>query len=182
MRLAMYYCNRMKTILSIFTFLIISNSIFAQRSIYGYVQDSASGERIVNAYVKVYGEDVSTTSNSFGYFTLKTNKDSCLLLISNPGFENQAKLVLINEPMPLLLVMSQTRTLKGAVVKSKKDDKIVNSTQMSSVSITMAQIKMLPRFFGEADVIKAIQLMPGIKGGSEGSSGLYVRGGDQTKI
>lgn len=76
MRLAMYYCNRMKTILSIFTFLIISNSIFAQRSIYGYVQDSASGERIVNAYVKVYGEDVSTTSNSFGYFTLKTNKDS----------------------------------------------------------------------------------------------------------
>ncbi len=184
MRLAMYYCNRMKTILSIFTFLIISNSIFAQRSIYGYVQDSASGERIVNAYIKVYGEDVSSTSNSFGYFTLKTNKDSCLLLISNPGFENQAKLVLINESMPLLITMNQTRTLKGAIVKSKKDDKVVNSTQMSSVSITMAQIKMLPRFFGEADIIKAIQLMPGIKGGSEGSSGLYVRGGgpDQNLI
>lgn len=148
----------------------------AQRTIYGYVQDSASGERVVNAYIKVFGEDVSTTTNNYGYFTLKTNQDSCLLLISNPGYDNNSLLVLKSTPLPINVQLMQVTVFK-TVAKAKRDDKIVNSTQMSSISITMSQIKMLPKFFGETDIIKAIQLMPGIKGGSEGSTGLYVRGG-----
>src|SRR5688572_27442225 len=137
-------------------------AINAQRTVYGYVQDSASGERIVNAYIKVLGEDVSTTSNNYGYFTLKTNLDSCLLMVSNAGYENNSVLVLKSTPLPLILPLIQVTTF-SVVAKAKKDDKVVNSTQMSSISITMAQIRMLPRFFGETDIIKAIQLMPGIK-------------------
>ena len=105
-------------------------------------------------------------------------------MVSNPGYDNYAILVLPSEAMPINITITLSTFFKGATVKARKDEKVVNSTQMSSVSITMAQIKMLPRFFGETDVIKAVQLMPGIKGGSEGSSGLYVRGGgpDQNLI
>lgn len=165
-------------------FILLSTTLFSQRNIYGYIQDSSSGERIVGAYIKVYGENTSTTSNNFGYFSLNTSLDSCLIMISSQGFDNQAVLVLPGYELPVMVSMVQATTFKGVTVKAKKDDKVVTSTQMSSVSVTMAQVKMLPRFFGETDIIKAIQLMPGIKGGSEGSSGLYVRGGgpDQNLI
>lgn len=173
----------MKSLLGIVCFFCITN-LFCQRTIYGYIQDSATEERIVNSYIKAYGEDYTTTSNNYGYFTITTLKDSCLLMVSNPGYENKAFLVLSNMVLPISIQIVKSTVFEGITVKSKRDDKIVNSTQMSSVSITMAQIKMMPRFFGETDIIKAVQLMPGIKGGSEGSSGLYVRGGgpDQNLI
>ena len=164
-------------------FLFISQ-VSGQRTINGYVQDSATGERLINAYIKVLGEDATALSNSYGYFTIKSNKDSCILLISYSGFENEAILVTGSSEMPLNIGLKQSVIFKGATVKVKKDDKLVNTTQMSSVSVSVSQIKLMPRFFGETDIIKAIQLMPGIKGGSEGTTGLYVRGGgpDQNLI
>lgn len=163
---------------------MLTMQLNAQRIVSGYVQDSVSGERLIGAYVKVYGEEVSSVTNNYGYFTVNTTKDSCLLLVSNSGYENKAYLVLNGDKLPVTIGLNQLRVFKGAVIRSDRTEKINMTTQMSSMSITMAQVKMLPKFFGETDIIKAVQLMPGIKGGPEGSSGLYVRGGgpDQNLI
>jgi hypothetical protein len=165
--------------------LFFSSGLWAQKTINGYVQDSATGERLINAYVRIFGEQNAAQTNNYGYFTVKSTKDTCILMVSYAGYANQAIQVTSKTELPLVIPMIvEETTFKGIVVKSKKDNKIVDETQMSSVSISVAQVKLMPRFFGETDIIKAIQLMPGVKGGSEGTTGLYVRGGgpDQNLI
>jgi len=160
------------------------SQLHSQITVYGYVQDSATGERQIGSFIKLVGEESSTITNNYGYFSLKTIKDSAVLVISHVGYSTEAILVTKNTPMPINIDLVSNFKLKTVKISAKKDDKTVNSTQMSNVSLSMNQIKMLPRFFGETDIIKAIQLMPGIKGGSEGNAGLYVRGGgpDQNLI
>ncbi len=166
--------------ISLFFLMLTSLGLSAQKTIYGYIQDSSSGERLVGAYVKIINENVATTTNNYGYFSLQTNKDTSYLYISYVGFTEKIVTVTAAAELPLNIFLPAGYQLKG-VKASKKDDKIVNSTQMSSVSMNVNQIKMMPRFMGESDIIKAIQLMPGVKGGSEGSTGLYVRGVVRTK-
>lgn len=174
----------MKKVLVLFFILLFHFHLFSQMTIYGYVQDSATAERQIGSFIKSVGEENSTITNNYGYFSLKTLKDSVVIVISHVGYTTDAILVTKNTPMPLTINLVSNFKLKAVKISAKKDDKIVTSTQMSNVTLSMNQIKMLPRFFGETDIIKAIQLMPGIKGGSEGNAGLYVRGGgpDQNLI
>ncbi len=170
--------------ISILLFLFVTLSTSAQKTIYGYVQDSTNGERLVGAYVKLVNEEASTSTNNYGYFSLQSNKDTPYLYISHVGFDGKTITILTTTELPLNVFLTPVYQFKGVKFNGKKDEKIVNSTQMSTITMNVQQIKMMPRFMGEADIIKAIQLMPGIKGGSEGSTGLYVRGGgpDQNLI
>ncbi|MDP2175179.1 MAG: TonB-dependent receptor plug domain-containing protein [Bacteroidota bacterium] len=172
----------------LFAFLIFTLCIFqlkSQNIVYGYVQDSSSQEKLIGTNIKVLNRSGSTLSNNYGYFSLKYQEDTIILSISHLGYKQTYLSVNKNTPMPIIIPIAQESVLFGNVtVKTKKESKIVEEVQMSTINITMNQIKMLPRFMGETDILKAIQLMPGIKGGSEGSTGLYVRGGgaDQNLI
>src|SRR5690349_14118832 len=91
----------------------------AQKVFNGYVQDSATGERLVNAYIKVMGESSSSVTNSFGYFTVRSSNDTCVLLISYAGYDNEAIRVTASTELPVNILMVQLTTFKGTVVKGK---------------------------------------------------------------
>lgn len=170
----------------IWVVVMLATNVQAGKIISGYLQDSTNGEKLIGAYIRVDETDLVTTSNNFGFFSIELNSDfeSVRLLISHTGFEGKELKVRAADPMPLVIQLDPIKVFRAAVVKDRKQEKVVNTSQMSAHNLSMADVKMMPKFFGETDIIKAIQLYPGIKGGPEGSSGLYVRGGgaDQNLI
>jgi len=155
----------------------MTNKINAQMNISGIVQDTFTGEKIVAAFIFQNDKAVVSYTNNYGFFTLSALKDTVTITVNAPGYQKKIFVINKNTPLPLTVYLNNVKEIKGVIIKGKTGDAPINSSQMSTVSIPINQIKLLPRFFGETDVLKALQLMPGIKGGAEGSTGLYVRGG-----
>ncbi len=149
----------------------------------GYVSDADSGERLIGASVYVKALKIGTVSNRYGFFSLAVPKDSLVLVISFVGYQSR---FLAIHPMDALKLdvklMPDTSTDEVEVTAQGRSG--VESAETSTIEISIQQIKALPALMGETDVIKALQLMPGVQSGSEGSTGLYVRGGgpDQNLI
>lgn len=163
-----------------------SNKAVAQRvTISGYITDKASGERLLGASI-LHSSGNGTTSNAYGFFslTVPASNDSVSLLISYVGYNPFSITLKGNESKRITAELEQLKTLDEVVVTGKRKSEIHKTTQMSTVSVPPAFIKNIPAFLGEADVLKAIQLLPGIQAGTEGSNGIYVRGGgvDQNLI
>jgi hypothetical protein len=169
-------------ILSLSSLLTYSQKI----SINGYITDAASGERLLGASIIVNGSATGTTSNNYGFYsiTLPSSPDSVELLFSMVGYQVHAEKAAANKDQKISVALSIQKELEEVMVKSSRKADIQNRTQMSSISLSPETIKNLPAFLGEADVLKAIQLLPGIQAGTEGSNGVYVRGGgiDQNLI
>ncbi len=158
---------------------------FSQKhTISGYITDKKTGERLRGASVYLLEKNTGTTSNNFGFYSITLVADSVSLLISYAGFKPFEKRLLLNEDVIIDAEMEPAPSLEEVVVKSVQKPTIQLRTQMSSVDLPIETIKSLPKFLGETDIIKAIQLLPGVQAGNEGQSGIYVRGGgpDQNLI
>jgi outer membrane cobalamin receptor len=157
----------------------------AQRfTISGYLKDQDTGESLIGATV-LHGKSASgTTANAHGFYSITLPRDSVSLLYSYVGYQHQLVKFYLKKDTVINISLKGSTVLDEVVVNASKADAIHEITRMSSVSIPIDQIKALPAFFGETDVLKVLQLMPGVQSGSEGSSGLYVRGGgpDQNLI
>ena len=177
-----------KTMLSLCLFLLFFFGISAQNSetytISGYIQDKDSGEKLITANVYDYHSGKGAVSNTYGFYSLTLPKDSVLLTISYIGFEGQNLSLFLDKNITLNIDLSAALAFEEIEVVAKKKDKIEEQTRMSTVEVPVAQIKQIPALFGEVDVLKALQLLPGIQSGGEGQNGLYVRGGspDQNLI
>ncbi len=159
--------------------------VFAQKhTISGYVTDQKTGERLRGASVYLANKNIGTTSNNFGFYSITIPADSVSLLITYAGFKTFEKRFLLNKDHLIDAAMEPAPALEEVVVKSLQKPSIQVRTQMSSVDLPIETIKSLPKFLGETDIIKAIQLLPGVQAGNEGQSGIYVRGGgpDQNLI
>ncbi len=167
--------------------LFVSNIILAQNkyTISGYVEDKESGEKLIGANVYDANTFQGTTTNAYGFFSLTLPEGAVKLTASFIGYSS------IEEELELTENISKNYALEPKVIldaveitAEESGEKIHEKAQMSTVSIPIQQIKSLPAFLGEVDIIKALQLMPGVQSGSEASSGLYVRGGgpDQNLI
>lgn len=168
-----------------FFFFLFSFTLSSQTfTINGYVEDSRSGEKLIGANVYDKRTYKGTTTNSYGFFSLTLPKDSVELTISFVGYQQQSLPLYLDENISINFEISPAIELKEVEIISSQSEKIQEKSQMSSIVIPMEQIKNLPVFFGEKDVLKIIQLLPGVKSGGEGSSGIYVRGGgpDQNLI
>lgn len=166
-------------ILSVFLF-----SLHAQRvTISGYVRDAESGETLIGANIYDPQIQVGTTTNAYGFYSLTVTTDSAHLIFSYVGYEPY-KILMPLEEDTVIQVHLRSVLLEEVVVSAERTEKIQESTRMGTFDIPLYQIKMMPAMMGETDVIKVLQLLPGVQGGSEGSSGLYVRGGgpDQNLI
>lgn len=152
-------------------------------TISGYISDATSGERLRNASVIITNKNAGTTSNEYGFFSITLPSDSIDLVITYSGKTSFASNFFLKEDVQLDVKLESLSNLNEVVVTSKKSA-IQNQTQMSKISIPVETIKSLPRFLGEVDIMRAIQMLPGIQAGSEGQSGIYVRGGgpDQNLI
>lgn len=150
-------------------------SAFAQKAtVSGYVTDAATGETLIGAGVV---EDVSgSVTNSYGFYTLTLTKGRHTLLCSYVGYSDQEITLDLQKDTTLNIHLVADNRLEGATVAASKDAGI-RSTKMSAIELPMTVIKQAPVLFGEHDVLKTIQLMPGVQSGTEGFSGIYVRGG-----
>ncbi len=152
----------------------------------GYVTDKKSGERLLGASVFFETISTGTTSNAYGFYsiTLPRQTDTVELKISYTGYAAFSQKVLLNRDISLNAELEPAQALSAVTVTASKKGSIQNRTQMSSIDLPIETIKSLPAFLGEVDVMKAIQLLPGVQAGTEGSSGIYVRGGgpDQNLI
>jgi hypothetical protein len=158
---------------------------FAQKhTISGYVSDKSTGERLRGASVYLADKSLGTTTNNFGFYSITLPADSVSLLITYAGFVPFEKNFLLNKDISIDAPLEISKSLNDVVVTTTKKASIQQRTQMSSVDLPIETIKSLPRFLGETDIIKAIQLLPGVQAGNEGQSGIYVRGGgpDQNLI
>jgi hypothetical protein len=170
-----------------FNFLIFLSFIFASNfscfsqngsiKINGYVRDAFSKEVIIGA--KVYLPDFrkGVVTNSAGYYSLEIPRTDSLtqIQISAIGFKTLRKTISLDNDTRLDFELAVTTTSDVEVVYS--DPNQVSDPEIGVLSMPVSQLKNIPNLGGEPDVIKAFQMMPGVSGGKEGTSGLYVRGG-----
>lgn len=145
----------------------------------GYVRDAATGETLVGANLYAPDAETGTVTNAYGFFSLAlpAATDSASVLVSYIGYEPQTLLFRSDARGPLDIALAPVQTELGTVdVVADRSDPL-EDTQMSTASIPISRIKSLPALLGEVDVLKALQLLPGVQSGTEGTSGLYVRGG-----
>ena len=151
---------------------------FAQRrTISGYVMDAASKETLIGATVVDKNSGKGCATNSYGFYTLTLNQGQVDLQVSYVGYTQQNQSIDLKENLNLNFALETNTTLDEVVVEGTRAIVSARSPQMSVVELPVQQIKSIPTLFGETDVLKAIQLLPGVQNGSEGSAGMYVRGG-----
>ena len=175
----------MKKSTLLFTLLLLSFFGNTQKhTISGFISDASSGEKLIGATVFDMNSKKGTTSNLYGFFSITLPEGEVNLRVSYVGYVAVFNKITLNSNTKLNLELKDNETLKEHTVIATQSEKIQEKSQMSTVEISMEKVKALPVFLGEQDIMKTIQLLPGVQSGSEGSSGLYVRGGgpDQNLI
>lgn len=165
------------------TFLLCSPLVFGQVetvTLSGFVSDKTSGESFSNAQISLYPSGASTSSNSYGFYSLSIDKSqNQIVYISMPGFELDSFHWDASSTVKKNIKLTPTslyERMQGVDIRSKKNT-VADKVDMSRIDVPVNQIKKIPALMGEKDVLKVIQLMPGVQTGGEGQSGIYVRGG-----
>ena len=177
-----YFCNMKAKVLLLFFVLVASISAFAQHAkkshtISGYVTDAKSQETLLGASVYETVSMKGAVTNNFGYYTLKLPEGQVRLKASFVGFESFETLLDLKNDTVINIALAQTLQLSEVTVTGRAIENHVKGAQMSTIELPVTQLKKVPAMFGETDVIKALQLLPGVQSGTEGSAGMYVRGG-----
>ena len=166
-------------------FFLLSSIVLSQNyyTISGYIEDASSGESLIGVNVYSKSLSVGTTTNNFGFYSLTVPEGEFDINFSFIGYSDYTKNLSIKTDLELntRLVLS-SEIIKEVILTDQISN--VEQTQTSVISVPVIQIKSMPALLGEIDVLKSIQLLPGVQSGSEGSSGFYVRGGgpDQNLI
>ncbi len=154
-------------------------------SISGHVNDSSSGEILIAASVYIKELGTGAITNSYGYYSISIMPGSYTIGVSYVGFEIFERKVSLNSNLVLdIELVPATKLLEEVQISRIKKNDNVSSLEMGTNQLPIQSIRRIPAFMGEVDVIKAIQLLPGVASTSEGSSGFSVRGGasDQNLI
>ena len=170
-----------KIILLLNAILFFAQVASAQKiAISGYVIDAVSKEVLIGASVVNANNKTGTSTNQYGFFSLTVPAaDTVELLVSYQGYHIAAKKVVAKENIRLTVLLESSTGILGEVtVISGKNDRNVQKAEMGVFDVPLKAIKNLPVVFGERDLMKVIQLLPGVQGGQEGTSGFYVRGGN----
>tara|TARA_Y100000994_G_scaffold242984_1_gene240631 strand:- start:5933 stop:8341 length:2409 start_codon:yes stop_codon:yes gene_type:complete len=164
---------------------IFSYSSFAQEeyNLSGYIIDSETGETLIGANIYITSSKQGASSNSYGYFSINIKPQKDTIICSYIGYETDS--LKINPTSNLnhdFKLKPTSNKLEEIMLNSKNLD--IKSVQGSVINLPVKEVKKIPALLGEKDVLKSIQLLPGVQSGSEGTSGFYVRGGgpDQNLI
>lgn len=157
-----------------------ANRLFAQETVVsGYVTDASNGEALVGTNLYDIYLQKGTTTNQYGFFSLAVPGDSAVIRFSYQGYESL--ILSFSSPLEELQRIEMLPTVVEydslLVIEADEYEGLHQQVQMSSVRVSMAEVEALPAQLGETDLLKVFQLMPGVQSGTEGSTGLYVRGG-----
>lgn len=173
----------MRYLLSFFL-LCVSGFLIAQETgnvtISGYVYDKNSGESMIGVNVFLPDQpSIGTTTNAYGFYSLTLPAKQYLISFSYLGYQTHTDTIKLEANKQHNVVMSEGLNIKEVVVLAKKDerDENVKSTSMGRVTLPIELIKAMPALMGEVDILKSIQLLPGVSSAGEGASGFFVRGG-----
>lgn len=178
--------KRIYSIICLFVLFSVSGLAQQRFTLSGVITDGETGETMIGATVSVPALDAGTITNEYGFYslTLPEQSDSITVNFSYVGFRDEQRRVLFNKDLKLDVELGGGIQLDEVVVKANSFQEQLNSTEMSVEAITTKEAKLIPVLLGESDILKTIQLKPGIPSGSEGTGGLFVRGGgaDQNLI
>jgi len=176
-------------VISLISCLAFSQDLPVQKAnrytLNGYVKDSLSGESIIGATVSVNGQSKGVASNQYGFYSITLDQGTYSISVSHISYLGKTITVDLTSNQSFNFEMlSKTALNNEVIVYSKRRDANVKNAQMGKVDLTMSQIRNIPAFMGEVDLLKAIQLLPGVRNAGEGNAGFYVRGGgpDQNLI
>ncbi len=155
--------------------LLLPPMLMAQ-TVSGTITDAATGETLIGATILDEATGKGAVSNAYGRYTLTLRSDSVHLRFSYIGYRTEYRTLPLQENTVLNVELRPTVELDEVTVTAERISS-PKTSQMSAVEIPVEHLKMVPVIFGEADVLKALQLLPGVQSGTEGTSGIYVRGG-----
>lgn len=149
----------------------------------GFAKDALTGELFIGANIFEVNRRIGTATNAFGFYSLTLPADSVVLHVSYIGYESADLAFVLNGDVQLNIELEPVTLQSGPIeVVATRMDRIERRSRMSTMSISIQQVKSMPTVLGEVDLMKSLMLLPGVQSANEGSSGLYVRGGspDQT--
>ena len=175
----------MKKVIFFFYIILILTTLNAQKvTLSGIVKDKNTGETITGAYV-ILKDSLSKTNpygsvtNAAGFYSITADRATYTLQVTSLGYKQYAETLTILSNIKKNIEIEHTTILtEEVVVTGQAADRNVTSVDVGKVELKIETIKTMPAFMGEVDVLKAIQLLPGVQSGSEGNSGFYVRGGN----
>ncbi|MAD31296.1 MAG: hypothetical protein CL854_03585 [Cryomorphaceae bacterium] len=174
----------MKKCLALLSILFFSNAYAQNVTLSGYIKDAANGEELINASI-VNEKSQGAVTNVYGFYSLTLPAGKYTFTVSYIGYESIEKTLTLKESQTLDFELTEaTNQLAEVEVTAKRLDENLNRAEMSTTQLTAKQIKAIPQFLGEFDVIRSITLLPGVTTVGEGASGFNVRGGktDQNLI
>ena len=161
-------------------FLCVTLSLSAQNyTISGYITDAATSETLISASVYENNSQRGTVSNSYGFYSLTLPAGNVDIDFSYVGYHTKQKSFKLHKDTTINISLNPNTVLNEVTVTGSASNNNIGArgTQMSAIEVPVTLIKKVPTIFGENDVLKVLQLLPGVQGGVEGSAGFYVRGG-----
>ncbi|MFQ3574953.1 MAG: TonB-dependent receptor [Cytophagales bacterium] len=174
-----------KSLFLLFVFFVCQIQAQSKFTISGYVKDNKNGEDLIGATVMAKNTKYAVATNEYGFFSLTMPEGEYVIVIQYIGYKNIEKSINLNANQKLNFSLQEdVKEMEEVVITEKKPDDNVSNIKMSSNTLDIKQIKNLPALFGEVDIIKNIQTLPGIQNAGEGTTGFFVRGGgaDQNLI
>ena len=176
----------MKIFLFLFFLLLLGFCVSAQNkyTISGYARDVQNGETLIGATITISGNVKGITTNQYGFYSITLLQGGYDVICSYAGFQPKLISIKLNADQQLNFDLATGAALQEVIISSKRKDGNVKDPQMGKFVLPIEQIKAIPAFLGEVDLLKTIQLLPGVRNAGEGSAGIYVRGGgpDQNLI
>ncbi|WP_243751813.1 TonB-dependent receptor [Niastella caeni] len=152
----------------------------------GYVKDSLSGETLIGATVSVNGHGKGIVSNQFGFYSITLPRGVYAIVVSFAGYQVHQVEISLDKNIEQNFYLSAKTVLQEVIVSAatRRRDENVTNAQMGQIDLSITQVKSVPVLLGETDLLKTLQLLPGVRNAGEGNTGLYVRGGgpDQNLI
>jgi len=176
-----------------FSFVLLSffTSVFGiapdvdRISLSGNIKDEANGEALIGVTVSIKELNKGAVTNSYGFYSVSVPKGNYTVVYSYVGYQTVTKKIALNQPVRLdLEIKSAVNEISEVVVTSRRRDANVTMNLMSAQQVSITTIRKMPALMGEVDLLKAVQLLPGVVSAGEGTSSFSVRGGgiDQNLI
>ncbi|MFN8330042.1 MAG: carboxypeptidase-like regulatory domain-containing protein [Saprospiraceae bacterium] len=169
-----------KTTGAILLFILFKGALSGQQkfTVHGYITESGSGETIIGANIHdVNNQSSGVSSNNYGFWSMTLNEGEYELVFTYTGYTEEHRKIVLNKNLELNVKLRSGLELEEVTISSEEIKKNVRSTEMGTQVMNTDIVKRMPALLGEVDILKTLQLLPGVSSATEGTSGLYVRGG-----
>ncbi len=170
------FCGRLPLLIGLI--LMLATSAYAQKKVTlsGYVHDGATGELLIGATVFIKEANQAAQTNNYGFYSISVPAATYAVSFAYVGFTTHTEKLEMVDSKTLNVDLANQNVIKEVEISARKDENVKN-TEMGTTKLSIERIKTLPVLFGEVDILKTLQLLPGVQSAGEGNAGFYVRGG-----